>query len=98
MQGFRYATFCFARNRAAPRQRLCMHNSALGLLRHPCLYSVVPMGLLFVLFHKTFWADGGWWMDGLEGDAPMEFYMEETFITGVPLRSTPACNLSPLRG
>ena len=30
----------------------------------------------FVLFHKTFWADGWWWMDGLEGDAPTEFYKE----------------------
>jgi|GEM_PF-5435199 len=31
---------------------------------HPCLYSVVPTGLLFVLFHKTFWTDG-WWDAGL---------------------------------
>ena len=85
MQGFRYATFCFARNRAAPRQSSSELDSALGLLRHPCLYSVVPLsnkldilggasaefeqiqlctrlapklGLLFVLFHKTFRAEG----------------------------------------
>ena len=44
---------------------------------HPCLYSVVPKGLTFVLFYKTFWADGGWWIDGLEGDAPTEFYKVE---------------------
>ena len=53
---------------------------------HPCLYYNVPTGLafrllvMFVLLHKTFWADGWWWMDGLEGDAPMEFYKEWAFF------------------
>ncbi len=49
LQGLRFPAFCFARNRAAPRQRLCMHNSALGLLRHPCLYSAVTKGLFVCL-------------------------------------------------
>ena len=36
-------------------------------------------------------------LDGLEGNAPMEFYKEWTFYTGVPLRSTPACIITSLR-
>ena len=49
IQGLRFAAFCFARNRAAPRQSSSELDSALGLLRHPCLYSDVPMGLFVCL-------------------------------------------------
>jgi len=43
--------------------------------------------VVFVLFYKTFWADG-------VGDAPTEFYKEKTFIAGV---ETPACVLTSRR-
>ena len=36
-------------------------------------------------------------MGGWGGDAPTEFYMEDAFIAGVPLRSTPACIITSLR-
>ena len=35
--------------------------SSYGL--HPCLYCIVPTGLVFVLFYKTFWALGCVWVD-----------------------------------
>ena len=60
-----------------------------SVLLRPCLYSVVPTGLTFRRV--------GWWMDGLEGDAPTEFGAEDAFIAGVPLRYTPACIITSLR-
>ncbi|MCR5298032.1 MAG: hypothetical protein K6D57_01920 [Paludibacteraceae bacterium] len=47
-----------------------MHNSALGLLLHPCLYCIVPLSnKLDILGRRVGGTD--------EGDAPTEFYMVE---------------------